>query len=117
MFVTNTWHSLDDAKVSLTGYESLHTPSAQALLVSAFASLDHPRKTQAEAGKAALCILFGKVVHYGTVRESLEFAQNIITKLERGVEVIERDLVQIENHPLHGLLGAIKSIPVSFKST
>ncbi|EAL20900.1 hypothetical protein CNBE2610 [Cryptococcus deneoformans B-3501A] len=101
---------LDDAKVSLTGYESLHTPSAQALLVSAFASLDHPRKTQAEAGKAALCILFGKVVHYGTVRESLEFAQNIITKLEKGVEVIERDLVQIENHPLHGLLGAIKDV-------
>ncbi|WVO23120.1 uncharacterized protein IAS62_004465 [Cryptococcus decagattii] len=82
---------LDDAKVSLTGYESLHTSSAKALLASAFASLDHPRKTQAEA-------------------ESLEFVQNIIAKLEKGVGVIERDLVQIEHHPLHGLLGAIKDV-------
>lgn len=77
--------------------------------------MDHPRKTQAEAGKAALCILFGKVVHYGTVTESLEFVQNIIAKLEKGVGVIERDLVQIEHHPLHGLLGAIKSVLVSLK--
>ncbi|WVQ79286.1 hypothetical protein IAT38_001382 [Cryptococcus sp. DSM 104549] len=101
---------LDRATVPLPGYESLSTRASQTLLASALSSLDQPRKTQAEAGKAALCILFGRLVKDGSDAEALDFVQGLVGRLEKGVELAEKDLVAIEDYPLHGLLSAIKDL-------
>lgn len=95
------------ATVPLPGYETLETPAAQALLSSATASLGHPRKTQAEAGRSALCILFTKLV-LGQGEETA-FIGDLIERLEDNLAACERDLsTEIEEKPLHGLLAAIR---------
>ncbi|WVW86816.1 hypothetical protein I302_108871 [Kwoniella bestiolae CBS 10118] len=100
---------LKSAKIPLPGYESLSTPSSQALLNSGMNSINLPRKTQAEAGKSALCILFSKLVQSDEDQShALRFVGDLISQLERGIEVVENDLVRgIEEYPLHGSLAAI----------
>ncbi|WVQ96114.1 hypothetical protein IAU59_003216 [Kwoniella sp. CBS 9459] len=102
---------LESAIISLPGYETMSTPKAKTLLSSALSSLNLPRRTQAEAGKLALCILFGKLARNqseGGQAQALEFVVDLVDRLERGVEVVEKDLVKgIEEYPLHGSLAAI----------
>ncbi|ODO00815.1 hypothetical protein L198_03142 [Cryptococcus wingfieldii CBS 7118] len=101
---------LDNAKIPLPAYDTPATPSSRALLHTALESICHPRKTQAETGKAALCILFGVVLKHSTEKEALGFVQELIDKLEATVEIVQRDLTMIETHPLHGLLGGIRDV-------
>ncbi|KAK8849592.1 hypothetical protein IAR55_004927 [Kwoniella newhampshirensis] len=103
---------LKSASLPLPGYEDLSTPASQALLASALRSLKQPRKTQAEAGKAALCILFsGLAIEDLRQERSISFVSDLIGRLEGSVEVAEFDLVKgIEEFPLHGLLSAIRDL-------
>ncbi|WWC65932.1 uncharacterized protein I303_108554 [Kwoniella dejecticola CBS 10117] len=103
---------LESATIPLSGYETLSTPPSQALLRSALDSINLPRKTQAEAGKAALCILFTKLVIHPTDHDqAVRFVGNLIDKLEGAIEKVERDLVKgIEAYPLHGSLTAISDL-------
>ncbi|WWC92899.1 uncharacterized protein L201_007861 [Kwoniella dendrophila CBS 6074] len=100
---------LESAKIPLPSYESLSTPSSQALLQSALNSINLPRKTQAEAGKSALCILFIKLIRDDkNQNRALEFVGDLINQLETGIEAVEEDLVKgIEEYPLHGSLAAV----------
>ncbi|OCF46051.1 hypothetical protein I317_00139 [Kwoniella heveanensis CBS 569] len=102
---------LESATIPLPGYETMSTPKAQTLLSSALSSLNLPRRTQAEAGKSALCILFGKLSRDPQEQqrdEALEFVIDLVNRLEKGVAVVEMDLVKgIEEYPLHGSLAAI----------
>ncbi|WVQ75014.1 hypothetical protein IAR50_004622 [Cryptococcus sp. DSM 104548] len=101
---------LDNAKIPLPAYDTPTTPFSRALLQTALESICHPRKTQAEAGKAALCILFGVVLKHSTEQEALGFVKELVDKLEATVEIVEGDLTAIENHPVHGLLGGIRDV-------
>ncbi|WVF68582.1 hypothetical protein IAT40_003351 [Kwoniella sp. CBS 6097] len=100
---------LESATIPLPGYESMSTPKSKTLLSSALSSLNLPRRTQAEAGKSALCILFGKLARNQEEQGSaLDFVVDLVDRLEKGVEVVEKDLVKgIEEYPLHGSLAAI----------
>jgi hypothetical protein len=89
------------------------TPASQALFVSAMSSLNHPRKTQAEAGRASLCILFEKLVKAQETTQDqslpLSFVEGVMAKLEDHLISVERDLAgEIERKPLHGLLAALR---------
>ncbi|WVQ66397.1 uncharacterized protein L199_004577 [Kwoniella botswanensis] len=103
---------LESATIPLPGYETLSTPSSQALMNSAMNSINLPRKTQAEAGKSALCILFSKLVKSDQDQsEALHFVGNLIEKLEKGIAVVEKDLVRgIKEYPIHGSLAAISDL-------
>lgn len=95
------------ARVPLPGYDSVDTPDAHALRASATASLAHPRKTQAEAGRSALCVLFTKLV-LGSEHET-RFVGDLVDRLDEHLLACERDLsTGIEQKPLHGLLAAIR---------
>ncbi|WWC73595.1 uncharacterized protein I206_107567 [Kwoniella pini CBS 10737] len=100
---------LESATIPFEGYESLSTPASQALLDSALTSINLSRKTQAEAGKTTLCILFSKlIVDQTKYSQALAFVGSLITKLESAIEIVEKDLVRgIEEYPLHGSLAAI----------
>ncbi|WVO13844.1 hypothetical protein L204_101467 [Cryptococcus depauperatus] len=107
---------IDCAKVPLPGYESLQTPLSQILLKSALVALDNPRRTQAEAGKAALCILFGWLIKKrDNEQQAVNFVQDLIAKLENALISTESNLVLIEKHPLHGFLSVIKDILVGLE--
>ncbi|WWD20217.1 hypothetical protein CI109_104693 [Kwoniella shandongensis] len=103
---------LESATIALPGYEDISTPASHVLLSSALRSLNQPRKTQAEAGKAALCILFsGLATNDASQTRALAFIADIVSRLEESIEIAERDLVKgIEEHPLHGLLSAIRDL-------
>ena len=101
--------SLDTATIALPNYESLQTPAAQTLLSSSISSLAHPRKTQAEAGRSALCLVFTKLVQQH--EDENRFVSDLIDQLDDSISESERDLVRgIERKPLHGLLAAIRYV-------
>ncbi|KAL7425015.1 hypothetical protein Q5752_000702 [Cryptotrichosporon argae] len=99
---------------SLPGYESLDSPKTRLLLDSAIASLSHPRQTQAEAGRAAYCIVFTKVVpNHGEQagERALQMVRDLVDYLERNLQHVERDLASgIVKHPLHGPLSALSDV-------
>lgn len=79
-----------------------------ALLSSAKSSINHPRNTQAEAGRAALSVLFTKVVQPQGDEASAAFMDDMLQLLETHLQRCETDLVSgIAGYPLHGLLSAI----------
>ena len=88
--------------------------STQTLLASALHSLDHSRKTQAEAGKSSICIIFKKLVRASNEDDqsrSIDFMSGIINKLDEYLRVLELDLAQgIEKYPIHGLLSAVRLV-------
>ncbi|WRT69593.1 uncharacterized protein IL334_006582 [Kwoniella shivajii] len=103
---------LESSTIPLPGYETLSTLSSQALLNSALSSINLPRKTQAEAGKSVLCILFIKLVKDDRDQSlALDFVGFLIQSLARGIEEVEQDLVKgMEEYPLHGSLAAIRDL-------
>lgn len=95
------------ATIPLPGYETLRTPAAQTLLSSSISSLAHPRKTQAEAGRSALCLVFTKLVQQQ--EDENRFVSDLVDQLDDSITASETDLVRgIERKPLHGLLSAIR---------
>ncbi|KAK4688723.1 thyroid adenoma-associated protein, partial [Tremellales sp. Uapishka_1] len=105
---------IESGPVPLPGYDSLTTKKTQTLLETAFTSLNLPRNTQAETGKATLCIVFNKIVRpLDNVDQeaSLAYIGTVIAKLEEHLQASERDLVRgIESFPLHGLLAATRDV-------
>jgi hypothetical protein len=92
-------------------YESTTTPASKSLLAAALASINHPRKTQAEAGRAILSITFEKLV-VGSGQE-VAFVANLADRLEHHLKMAEADLVTaMEQTPLHGLLTVLRSVKV-----
>lgn len=92
----------------LAGYESLQSATTQTLLATARASINHPRKTQAEAGRAALCIIFTKLVQPAGVEQAVAFVDDLVSLLDKHVAMSEANLAKgIVEYPLHGLLSAI----------
>ena len=100
------------SKIPLPGYESLDTPTAEALLASAKTSISHPRKTQAEAGKAVLCVLFEILAKQPHSDQACRmFISELVDDLEIRIRVAEADLVKgITSSPLHGLISAISGV-------
>jgi hypothetical protein len=91
----------------LPTYESISTPASEALLASALASINHPRKTQAEAGRAILSIFFEKLV-IGSGKE-VSFVCHLADRLESHLSMAQKDLVvAMEQSPLHGLLAVLR---------
>lgn len=104
--------SLDMATTPLPGYESLQSSAAHVLSTSAIASLAHPRKTQAEAGRSALCVVFTKLVQGR--EDEMRFVSDLVDQLDEHISASERDLMSgIEEKPLHGLLAAIRCVSKS----
>ncbi|ORY34822.1 putative death-receptor fusion protein-domain-containing protein [Naematelia encephala] len=112
-FTEVRWRSraiLESARVPLPGYEAMSSSATQALVVAALSSLNHPRKTQAEAGKAALCILFKKLVSYDQ-HLAIDFVDKLVDRVEEHLVVAENDLVKgMEECPLHGPLAAVREV-------
>lgn len=79
---------------------------------SCFESIDHPRKTQAEAGKSALCIVFQKLLlNDGSTSEAVAFVEDLIRRLEERLKASEQDLVKgMSEMPLHGSIAAIRYV-------
>lgn len=73
---------------------------------SALASLNHPRKTQAEHGRAVVSIVFDKQVrHQG---DEVEYLAKLVDRLDDHLRSAEADLVgAMEKTPLHGLLTVL----------
>ncbi|CAK9780976.1 hypothetical protein CC85DRAFT_284619 [Cutaneotrichosporon oleaginosum] len=96
------------APLPLAGYESLDTPPAQRLLVGARSSINHPRLTQADAGRAALCILFTKLVVPLGHKAALSFVADTMEELERHLQKAEDNVARgIVEYPLHGPLSVL----------
>lgn len=86
----------------------MDSASTRQLLASARASINHPRKTQAEAGRAALCIVFTKLVQPAGPAAAVAFIDDLVSLLERHVAASEESLAKgIVEYPLHGPLSAI----------
>lgn len=103
--------SVSRAPSPLPGYETLESPSTQYLLASATASINHPRKTQAEAGRATLCIIFTKLVLPAGPGNAIAFVNNLIDLLDQHMIASEKNLAKgIVEFPLHGLLCAITEV-------
>jgi hypothetical protein len=95
------------ATIPLPGYEMLQAPAVQTLLASSISSLAHPRKTQAEAGRSALCLVFTKLVQGR--EDEVRFVSDLVDQLDDHILASEKDLVPgIEGKPLHGLLAAVR---------
>lgn len=92
------------------GYERLSSPSTQVLLQSSLASLNHPRRTQAEAGRSALCIVFQKLLVTGsTEQDAIGFVTDLVDRMESHIAMSEQDLPKsIETMPLHGIIAAVR---------
>ncbi|GMK53867.1 hypothetical protein CspeluHIS016_0104530 [Cutaneotrichosporon spelunceum] len=96
------------APLPFAGFETLDISATQQLLASARASINHPRLTQADAGRAALCILFTKLVLPAGHEKALEFVDVIMQELERHIQKVEENLARgIVEYPLHGSLSAL----------
>ncbi|TXT12824.1 hypothetical protein VHUM_01225 [Vanrija humicola] len=99
---------LGRAPLPLAGYETLSTPATQELLASASSSINHPRRTQAEAGRAALTIVFTKVVLPSGPKVAAAFINDLVNVLEQHVEKSEENFATgIVEYPLHGPLSAL----------
>jgi hypothetical protein len=86
-------------------------PIAKALLTSARASINHPRNTQAEAGRAALSIIFTKLVQPLGAEASVAFVTGLIDTLEGYIVKSEENLSSgIVEFPLHGSLGVLADV-------
>lgn len=100
--------SLERATVSLSFLSTASSASAEALRRSAMESLNHPRKTQAEAGKSVLCILFQRLAVSATQGEDRRFVEDLIDRLETHVAASEKSLTKgLDEFPLHGILAAV----------
>ena len=81
-------------------------------MTSAFTSLSHPRKTQAEAGQASLCVIFDKLVQSADDEHqttTLSFVFDIVERLDEQLRILEWDLATgIEEHAIHGYLAAVR---------
>jgi hypothetical protein len=96
------------APLPLAGFESLDAPAAQRLLASARASINHPRLTQADAGRAALCIVFTKLVLPSGHEAALALVADTMGELEQHIAKAEENLARgIVEYPLHGPLSAL----------
>lgn len=92
----------------LPGYETLDVPLAKKLLVSARSWINHPRNTQAEAGRAALSIIFTKIVQPLGQATALAFVADLTDLLEAHLVQSEQNLsTGIVEFPLHGPLGVL----------
>lgn len=99
--------SIAQSPFPLPGFEP-GSAAAAALLSSAKASIDHPKNTQAEAGRAALSILFTKVVQPQGDATANTFLGDMLQLLEDHLQHCEANLADgIAQYPLHGLLSAI----------
>ncbi|BEI84050.1 hypothetical protein CcaverHIS002_0406540 [Cutaneotrichosporon cavernicola] len=96
------------APLPLAGFETLDMMPTKHLLASALASINHPRLTQAEAGRATLCILFTKLVLPKGQDKALTFVGGIIGELESHIQKVEENLARnIVEYPIHGPLSAL----------
>ncbi|KAL1406561.1 hypothetical protein Q8F55_008267 [Vanrija albida] len=99
---------IERAPLPLAGYETLSTPATRELLASASASINHPRRTQADAGRAALSILFTKVVLPSGPEVAAAFIDDLVTVLENHIKKSEENFATgIVEYPLHGPLSAL----------
>lgn len=119
MWVLSRWSigyvltcSIEMSRIQLPLYDSLETERCQQLLQSCLSLLDHPRKTQAEAGKSTLCIIFRKLVmRNGETNDAIRFISSLADRLEKHLVASEQNLVQgIQTLPLHGTLAAIRYV-------
>ena len=104
------YNSLEGAQVDLADYEQISSPATQLLLHSSLVSLNNPRKTQAEAGKSALCIVFQKLLASTSVEEkAIAFVQDLCDRMESHIAMSEQNLPKgIETMPLHGIIAATR---------
>lgn len=99
------------ATIPLPGYEKTSSPCADALFRASISSLVRPRKTPADAGRSALCLLFTKQFHRRSADryQEINFVTLLQDELDKHLHASTTDLVRgIEAKPLHGLIAAIR---------
>ncbi|ORX37814.1 putative death-receptor fusion protein-domain-containing protein [Kockovaella imperatae] len=99
------------AQIPLPGYESPDHLGMKTTLESAILNISHPRKTQVEAGKAVMCILFEMMTKRASLEYCVDFVRSLIKLLEKRVEAAEEDVATgIIEKPLHGIISALSGV-------